>query len=165
MKTANREQQDWPVDGNLAEARHVGVSEGHEQTQGCKVESRCPARRHPHRTKADGWHAPGRQSVLGDPEGNEYLRLALTRDTGSLPNPQTNLLECAALLTSREISRRRGIPLLHIDAGRRMPNAHQPIRIGISERPQQQGVNDAEERGVSFATSYSSFPTLLKSNT
>src|SRR4029453_3083075 len=62
--------------------------------------------------------------------------------------PETDVMERAALLPVGEVEKRSRVELGDVDAGRRVPEADQLVGAGIWQRPQQDALNDAEDRRV-----------------
>jgi hypothetical protein len=76
------------------------------------------------------------------------LRLAKAGHGIPVALPDGDVLQCLRLFPVGDVVRKRGIEVGDVDAGRGLPQTHEPVRLGVGQRLQEDTVDDGEDRGV-----------------
>src|SRR5687767_2290216 len=79
-------------------------------------------------------NAEYREGGFGNRKALYLLWLGESCDAGRSARPQPHVLEGTALFAEGEVEGRRQIQIFEVDAGRRLPDANESVRVGIRER-------------------------------
>jgi hypothetical protein len=100
------------------------------------------------RAAEEGGHAKEGKDSVGHAQHRDPLRLRQPGHACRPFLPQPDVLERPALLAIREIEEGRGVEVRDVDAGCRVPEAHELVRVRVGQGLEEDAVEDAEDRGV-----------------